>query len=117
MHPAITSRIKIMSNLDISERRLPQDGDIHAMMEGRPIDLRVSTIPGKFGEKFSWWEYPPEQIQFLYRSVWEFEVPYTPVVAEAVRLYSPPPSQRVSCRESPVWLSARVQFSSVRPAL
>ena len=51
MHAAITSRIKIMSNLDISERRLPQDGDIHAMMEGRPIDLRVSTIPGKFGEK------------------------------------------------------------------
>ena len=51
MHAAITSRIKIMSNLDISERRLPQDGDIHAMMEGRQIDLRVSTIPGKYGEK------------------------------------------------------------------
>ncbi len=51
MHAAITSRIKIMSNLDISERRVPQDGDIHAMMEGRPVDLRVSTIPTKFGEK------------------------------------------------------------------
>ena len=51
MHAAITSRIKIMSNLDISERRMPQDGDIHAMMEGRQIDLRVSTIPGKYGEK------------------------------------------------------------------
>ncbi len=51
MHAALTSRIKIMSNLDISERRLPQDGDIHVMMEGRPIDLRVSTMPGKFGEK------------------------------------------------------------------
>ncbi|MCZ6492927.1 MAG: GspE/PulE family protein [Planctomycetota bacterium] len=51
MHAAITSRIKIMSNLDISERRLPQDGDIHTLMEGRPIDLRVSTMPGKFGEK------------------------------------------------------------------
>ena len=51
MHPAITSRIKIMSNLDISERRMPQDGDIHVMMDGRPIDLRVSTMPGKFGEK------------------------------------------------------------------
>ncbi|UCD74993.1 MAG: Flp pilus assembly complex ATPase component TadA [Phycisphaerales bacterium] len=51
MHPAITSRIKIMSNLDISERRVPQDGDIHVLMEGRPIDLRVSTMPGKFGEK------------------------------------------------------------------
>jgi len=51
MCPAITSRIKIMSNLDISERRVPQDGDIHVMMEGRPIDLRVSTLPGKHGEK------------------------------------------------------------------
>ncbi|MDY7107969.1 MAG: GspE/PulE family protein, partial [Planctomycetota bacterium] len=51
MHPAIVSRVKIMSNLDISERRVPQDGDIHVMMEGRPIDLRVSTMPGKFGEK------------------------------------------------------------------
>lgn len=51
MSPAITSRIKIMSNLDISERRVPQDGDIHVMMEGRPIDLRVSTLPGKHGEK------------------------------------------------------------------
>ena len=40
-----------MSNLDISERRVPQDGDIHVMMEGRPIDLRVSTMPGKYGEK------------------------------------------------------------------
>lgn len=51
MHPAIVSRIKIMSNLDISERRLPQDGDIHVRMEGRPVDLRVSTMPGRHGEK------------------------------------------------------------------
>jgi len=51
MQAALTSRIKIMSNLDISERRMPQDGDIHVMMDGRPIDLRVSTMPGKFGEK------------------------------------------------------------------
>ncbi len=51
MQAALTSRIKIMSNLDISERRVPQDGDIHVMMDGRPIDLRVSTMPGKFGEK------------------------------------------------------------------
>ncbi|MBX3374389.1 MAG: Flp pilus assembly complex ATPase component TadA [Phycisphaeraceae bacterium] len=50
MQAAIASRIKIMANLDISERRVPQDGDIHVMMEGRPIDLRVSTMPGKFGE-------------------------------------------------------------------
>ncbi|MCH2140583.1 MAG: GspE/PulE family protein [Phycisphaerales bacterium] len=51
MHAAIASRIKIMSNLDISERRVPQDGDFNVMMEGRPIDLRVSTMPGKDGEK------------------------------------------------------------------
>ena len=49
--PAVSSRIKIMANLDISERRLPQDGRIHVMMEGRPIDLRVSTLPMPYGEK------------------------------------------------------------------
>ena len=51
MLPAIVSRIKIMARLNISERRLPQDGGIHVMMENRPIDLRVSTLPGQFGEK------------------------------------------------------------------
>ena len=49
--PAVASRIKIMSNLDISERRLPQDGRISVLMEGRPIDLRVSTLPMTYGEK------------------------------------------------------------------
>jgi type IV pilus assembly protein PilB len=51
MHPALVSRIKIMAGLDISERRLPQDGGIHVLLEGRPIDLRVSTMPEKWGEK------------------------------------------------------------------
>jgi len=51
MQAAVVSRIKIMSNLDISERRIPQDGDVHIMIDGRPIDLRVSTMPGKWGEK------------------------------------------------------------------
>jgi len=51
MLPAIASRIKIMAGLDISERRLPQDGGIHVMMDGRPIDLRVSTLAGRHGEK------------------------------------------------------------------
>ncbi len=51
MAAAVASRIKIMAGLDISERRLPQDGGIHVMMEKRPIDLRVSTMPGKHGEK------------------------------------------------------------------
>jgi type IV pilus assembly protein PilB len=51
MAAAVSSRIKIMAGLDISERRLPQDGGIHVMMDKRPIDLRVSTMPGKHGEK------------------------------------------------------------------
>jgi type IV pilus assembly protein PilB len=51
MLPAIVSRIKIMARLNISERRLPQDGGIHVMMEGHPVDLRVSSLPGQFGEK------------------------------------------------------------------
>jgi type IV pilus assembly protein PilB len=49
--PAVTSRIKIMASLDISERRLPQDGRVHVMLDGRKIDLRVSTFPGSCGEK------------------------------------------------------------------
>jgi type IV pilus assembly protein PilB len=51
MHSAIVSRIKIMSNLDISERRLPQDGKISVIVGGREIDLRVSTLPTNHGEK------------------------------------------------------------------
>jgi len=51
MQPAIASRIKIMASMDIAERRLPQDGGIHVMMENRPIDLRVSSLPNQFGEK------------------------------------------------------------------
>jgi type IV pilus assembly protein PilB len=51
MLPAVVSRIKIMAGLDISERRIPQDGGITVMLDKRPIDLRVSTLPGKFGEK------------------------------------------------------------------
>jgi len=51
MHPAVVSRIKVMSNLDISERRLPQDGKITVIVGGRGIDLRVSTLPTNHGEK------------------------------------------------------------------
>ncbi|MHC4476848.1 MAG: GspE/PulE family protein [Planctomycetota bacterium] len=51
MHPAIVSRIKIMANLDISERRLPQDGKISVIVGAREIDLRVSTLPTSHGEK------------------------------------------------------------------
>ena len=51
MHPALVSRIKIMANLDISERRVPQDGKIAVIMGGRGIDLRVSVLPTSHGEK------------------------------------------------------------------
>ena len=51
MHAALTSRIKIMANLDIAERRLPQDGRIRATVMDRKLDLRVSTIPTSNGEK------------------------------------------------------------------
>jgi len=47
---AIASRIKVMSNLDIAERRLPQDGRIELQVAGNPVDLRVSVLPTMFGE-------------------------------------------------------------------
>ena len=46
----VTSRLKIMANLNISERRLPQDGRITSMINGKQIDLRISTLPTAFGE-------------------------------------------------------------------
>ena len=51
MAAAITSRLKIMANLDISERRIPQDGRIRCTVQGRKLDLRVSTLPTAYGEK------------------------------------------------------------------
>jgi type IV pilus assembly protein PilB len=47
---AITTRIKVMANLDIAERRLPQDGRIELNVGGHPVDLRVSVLPTMFGE-------------------------------------------------------------------
>ncbi|MBS0657906.1 MAG: type II/IV secretion system protein [Verrucomicrobia bacterium] len=48
--PAVTSRVKVMSNLNIAERRLPQDGRIQRKIGDRQVDLRVSTLPTQFGE-------------------------------------------------------------------
>lgn len=48
---ALSSRLKIMAELDIAERRLPQDGRIKLKIRGKPVDLRVSTLPTLFGEK------------------------------------------------------------------
>lgn len=47
---AITSRIKVLADLNIAERRVPQDGRIKLALGGRPVDLRVSTLPTQFGE-------------------------------------------------------------------
>lgn len=50
LHAAVVSRIKLLAELDISERRRPQDGRIRVRLESRELDLRVSTIPTLFGE-------------------------------------------------------------------
>ena len=49
--PAVTARFKIMANLDIAEKRLPQDGKIRRMFQGRKVDFRVNTLPSRYGEK------------------------------------------------------------------
>lgn len=46
----VISRVKVMANMNIAERRLPQDGRIQKNIAGRPVDLRVSTLPTQFGE-------------------------------------------------------------------
>lgn len=51
MHAAIVSRIKILGELNIAERRLPQDGRIKLVIAGRPVDVRVSIVPTVFGER------------------------------------------------------------------
>ncbi|MFN6187391.1 MAG: GspE/PulE family protein, partial [Microcystis sp.] len=49
--PAVTARFKIMAELDIAERRLPQDGKIRRIYQGRKVDFRVNTLPSRYGEK------------------------------------------------------------------
>ena len=51
LHAAMVSRIKIMAQLDIAEKRLPQDGRITLRLAGRPVDVRVSTLPTGHGER------------------------------------------------------------------
>lgn len=53
LQASVISRIKIMANLDIAERRLPQDGRINLEFEGRPVDVRIATIPSVTGESIS----------------------------------------------------------------
>lgn len=51
MIPVIVSRVKVMARLDIAERRLPQDGRISIALGGKTVDVRVSTLPARFGER------------------------------------------------------------------
>ncbi|MEW5791611.1 MAG: type II secretion system ATPase GspE [Pseudomonadota bacterium] len=51
LHAAMVSRIKVMASLDIAEKRLPQDGRIALRLAGRPVDVRVSTLPTGHGER------------------------------------------------------------------
>ncbi len=51
MHMPVVSRIKIMAQLDIAERRVPQDGRARVRMVGKPLDMRINTCPTTFGEK------------------------------------------------------------------
>ena len=50
LHPAVTSRVKILSKMDIAEKRIPQDGRFQMKIEGKEIDLRVSSFPTVYGE-------------------------------------------------------------------
>jgi len=69
MHSALVSRIKIMAELDIAQRRLPQDGGIHVLAEGRQIDLRVSIMPGSFGEKVVVRIIDPQKVLFNFETL------------------------------------------------
>jgi len=51
MQNGVISRLKVMADLDIAERRVPQDGRIGLVVGGKPIDMRVATLPTVYGEK------------------------------------------------------------------
>ena len=51
MTPVLTSRVKVMARLDIAEKRVPQDGRISIALGGKSVDVRVSTLPARFGER------------------------------------------------------------------
>jgi len=69
LHMAIISRIKIMSNLNIAERRLPQDGRIKVLVSGREVNFRVSTIPAVNGESAVLRILDPAQIMLDLKSI------------------------------------------------
>lgn len=53
MHASLISRIKVMANMDIADRRLPQDGRMSIKIEGKSIDIRVASLPTSFGERLT----------------------------------------------------------------
>lgn len=53
LHPALVTRIKVMSNMDIAERRIPQDGRTTLKVDGRLVDIRVASLPTAYGEKLT----------------------------------------------------------------
>ena len=53
MHASLVSRLKVMANMDIAERRIPQDGRISLKLEGRAIDVRVASLPTSYGERMT----------------------------------------------------------------
>ena len=53
MHASLVSRLKVMANMDIAERRIPQDGRISLKLEGRAIDVRVASLPSSYGERMT----------------------------------------------------------------
>ncbi len=53
MHPSVVSRVKVMSNMDIAEKRVPQDGRITLKVENRTIDVRAASLPTAYGEKIT----------------------------------------------------------------
>ena len=78
LQASVISRIKIMANLDIAERRMPQDGRINLEKEGQPIDVRVATIPTVSGESIS--------LRLLARNKFDFSLlGLTPVAERKIR--------------------------------
>jgi len=53
MHPTLVSRLKVMSNMDIAERRVPQDGRITLKIDNKTVDVRVASLPSAYGEKLT----------------------------------------------------------------
>jgi general secretion pathway protein E len=76
--PLITSRIKVMAKLDIAEKRLPQDGRISLRIAGRPVDVRVSTIPSGHGERVV--------LRLLDKQVGRLDLEHLGMASDALRL-------------------------------